>query len=237
VLSSVMVEESSSKLLETFHLSLFDSPSNDSIVTKFVKEEEKLGNFHFNNVTWITSHNAHANKFAAGDNIVRQMATNQEYSTYRQLKEVGVRGLMLDLQYKDGGIKLVHGLVEYAFLGDIINHEIIPFLEEDRNAIITVDVETLGDREQIMRELRILLAQTTGFTSRIFRLADERWAMKSEWPTIKEMRDADQRVVVLSDNSIVTSEELGIMLRKDIVMENHWSKGLDKCSPRYVRPQ
>mmetsp|Transcript_7528 Transcript_7528/g.16393 ORF Transcript_7528/g.16393 Transcript_7528/m.16393 type:complete len:84 (+) Transcript_7528:156-407(+) len=83
-----------------------------------------------------------------------------------------------------------------------------------------------------MKELRVVLQQATGFTDRIFRLADDRWADHTEWPTIQEMRDADQRVVILSDNSIVSSKELGILERDDIVMENHWLKGLDKCTPR-----
>ena len=129
---------------------------------------------------------------------------------------------MLDIQHVDGGIMLAHGLVEYSWLDDIINYEIIPFLEEDKDAIITLDVETLGDREMLMRELRVLLQQTPGFTSRIFRIADDNWKNHTdEWPTVQEMRDADQRVVIFSDDMIVQSEELGIMLRSEVVTENH----------------
>jgi len=82
-----------------------------------------------------------------------------------------------------------------------------------------------------MQELRLILQKIPRFTNRIFRLADDRWKDHSEWPTVQEMRDADQRVVILSDNNLVQSKELGIMLREDIVMENHW-KGLDKCISR-----
>ncbi|KAL7540701.1 hypothetical protein ACHAXR_010513, partial [Thalassiosira sp. AJA248-18] len=102
-------------------------------------------------------------------------------------------------------------------LDDVINYEITPFLNENKDAIITIDLETLGDREFIMRDLRVILAQATGFTSRIFRLTDERWTHHTQWPTIQEMRDADQRVLILSDSTIVQSKDLGIMLRGDIV--------------------
>ena len=84
-----------------------------------------------------------------------------------------------------------------------------------------------------MQELRILLQQkdNEGFTRRIFKMHDELWSNHTQWPTIQEMRAADQRIIILSDSPIVQSDELGIMLRGDIVMENHWLK-FEKCSPR-----
>jgi len=209
-----------------------DRPNNASISEEIIQDETSVANMTFNDVTWVASHNAHANNFAAGGDIVKQMAANQEFSIYKQLKEVGVRGLLLDIKYSNNRIMLVHGLVEYGRLDEIINEEIIPFLEEDSDAIITIDLEILGNRELIMKELRVILYQTTGFSRRMFRLADDRWKNHIEWPTIQELRDTDQRVIVLSDSTIVQSEELGIMLRDRIVLENHWLKGLDKCSPR-----
>jgi hypothetical protein len=98
-------------------------------------------------------------------------------------------------------------------------------------AVITIHLETRGDRDLIMKELRVILQQAPGFTNRIFRLADDRWKNHTEWPTIQETRDTDQRVLILSDSKMVLSEELGIVLREDIVMDNHW-KGLGKCIPR-----
>ena len=209
----------------------YDTPSNEIIRG----ERDDISHLPFHNVTWVSSHNSNANNFAAGDNAWMRLATNQKYSIYEQLKKVGVRGLMMDLEYnQNGGINLVHGLIEFGSLEDILNYEIIPFLEEDTNAIITIDFETLGDRALLMQEFRIILANTKRFASRIFRINDDRWANHNEWPTIQEMRDADQRVIILSDSTIVQSDELGIMLRNSITMENHWLKGLDKCSPRFV---
>ena len=83
------------------------------------------------------------------------MATNQEYSIYKQLKEVGVRGLMLDIQRDANGVLiLVHGLVQYSRLIDVIRYEIEPFLDEDPRAIVTIDLETLGDRAMLMHDRR-----------------------------------------------------------------------------------
>jgi len=47
-------------------------------------------------VSRVSSRNSHANKFASAENVIRQLATNQEYSVYEQLSR-GVRGLMLDI--------------------------------------------------------------------------------------------------------------------------------------------
>ena len=216
---------------EHFPAARYDSPSSIPIPIEIGIDERSISSLHFHEVTWISSHNAGSNNFVADDNIELKLATNQEYSIYKQLKYVGVRGLMLDIEYKNEGLMLVHGLVEFSDFESIINHEIIPFLEEDPDAIITIDLETLGDRGMIMKKLRTILANSSGLTSRIFNINDERC---QEWPTIQEMRDADQRVLMLSDSSIVKSDQLGIMLRNSIVMENHWLGGFDECRPRLV---
>ena len=53
-----------------YFLTLYDSPTKTSIPTEFIQDEQNIGHLHFNNVTWITSHNAHANRYAAGESIV-----------------------------------------------------------------------------------------------------------------------------------------------------------------------
>lgn len=191
----------------------------------------KIDNMTFSDVTWISSHNAHANEFAASDNVFRLLATNQQLSVYKQLKE-GVRGLLLDIEYKDGSLICVHAFVEFSLLRDLVMNEIIPFLDEDKDAIITLDFETRGVVELIRSELGVLLEQTPNFTNRIFRFNSENWLNHTDWPTIAEMIAADQRVIILVDNAIVTSNEMGIYFRSNVTMENHWKGGLDSCSPR-----
>jgi len=189
------------------------------ISSELVQDEHDISQLPFNNVTWVSSHNAPANDFAANNNVLLQMATNQKYSVYTQLKDLGVRGLMIDLEYKQDTLQLVHGLLSFGTFKDLINYELIPFLEEDEEAIITIDIETLGNRAAIMRELRLILSNTPALTSRIFRLQDERWDNHKEWPTIQDMRDANQRVLILSDSTIVSSVDLGVNFRWNIVME------------------
>eukprot|EP00986_Skeletonema_menzelii_P021095 scaffold33184_cov325-Skeletonema_menzelii.AAC.1 len=84
----------------------------------------------FADVTWVSTHNSHANMFASGENVLRQVATNQEYSVYEQLA-LGVRGLMLDIEYRNGSLQCVHGFVEFSLLRDLMMNEIVPFLNDD----------------------------------------------------------------------------------------------------------
>ena len=53
-------------------------------------------NSYFNEWTWLTSHNSHLNWH---DNSVIYLASNQNLSIDQQLK-YGVRGFMLDIDYK-----------------------------------------------------------------------------------------------------------------------------------------
>ncbi len=47
--------------------SIYDTPTKDKVV---YPREEDYGSMSFHNVTWLSSHNAHANNFAAGGNFV-----------------------------------------------------------------------------------------------------------------------------------------------------------------------
>lgn len=198
-------------------VSRFDTNTTDSIQAGI---ESKLGSMHLNEVTFVTAHNAHANSYASGENIAKQIATNQKYSVYHQLKYTGVRGLMLDIEYDgvDSDIRLVHGNFDFNSLSDVIAKEIVPFLEEDTDAIITIDLETRGDREILREQLKFILDRHPEFARRIFRITDPRWLGLKEWPMLRHMRKADQRVVILCDSHEVRSEELGIMWRNDITM-------------------
>ena len=212
---------------------VYDTPTSTSLSTELLQDQHRIDNMIFSDVTWVSSHNAFANKFAAADNIFRNLAINQENSVYKQLKEGGVRGLMLDIAYKDGSLQCVHGFVEFGLLRDLVVNEILPFINEDEECIITIDFETKGDVELIRNALRDLLEQTPDFASRIFRVNDERWENHTaEWPTIAQMRAADQRVLILVDNPRVASNDMGIHFRYNVTTENHWKGSLDSCSPR-----
>jgi hypothetical protein len=183
-------------------------------------DTQNLGSLHFNEVTVVSAHNAHANSFAAGNNMVKQLATNQKFSVYHSLKNVGVRGLLLDIEYDDqhNDIRLVHGSVDFNRFSDVLEQEIAPFLDEDPGAIITIDLETRGDRSKLLGQLRQVFGRSTSFSKRIFRITDPMWKRHKDWPMIKELRKADQRVLLLVDSFELQSDELGIMWRNDIVI-------------------
>lgn len=200
-----------------------DSPTTDPVLSS--SETRNHGQMRFHEVTFVTAHNAHANNFAAGDNIARQLYSNQKYSIYHLLKYWGVRGLMLDIASDSDGIKLVHGQIAFNLLSDVLANEIIPFLDEDPDAIITIDFETVGDRTILGEQLQKELKQYPGFARRIFRMTSSRWHGHKDWPTIQDMRDSDQRVIILADSLVLEIDSLGIMWRNDIVMASVWLYG------------
>ncbi len=53
-----------------FFPSLHDLPTNTAISPEIRNDEKDISFLRFNQVTWVASHNAHANNFAAGDNVV-----------------------------------------------------------------------------------------------------------------------------------------------------------------------
>ena len=62
------------------------------ISAEIMEDERSIDSMSFADVTWVSSHNAHANKFTAAENVLRQLSSNQEMSVYEQLSQ-GVRGL------------------------------------------------------------------------------------------------------------------------------------------------
>lgn len=54
----------------TFQFSSPHDTPTASVPVAFSEEEERLAHLTFNNVTWIASHNSHANNFAADGNVV-----------------------------------------------------------------------------------------------------------------------------------------------------------------------
>jgi hypothetical protein len=144
---------------------VYDTPTSTPLSTELVQDERSIDNMSFSDVTWMSSHNAHANEFAAADNVFRKLASNQEQSVYKQLKQ-GVRGLMLDIEYKDGSLQCVHGFVEFGLLRYLVVNEIIPFLNEEEQCVITIDFETKGDVELIRNEMRDLFEAAADLSSR-----------------------------------------------------------------------
>lgn len=115
--------------------------------------------------------------------------------------------------------------MDYGLLSDVLLNEVVPFMDSNRNSVITLDLQTLGDQDLLMNGLRNLLASVnlTGFTDKIFRINDDKWSNHTNWPTLDELRSAGQRIIVLSDSQIIQSSHIGIMWKFNITSEFHSS--------------
>ena len=113
----------------------------------------------------------------------------------------------------------------------------IPFLEEDENAILTLDFETVdGEHAEVLEGLQQMLSTLTvngvPLKDMAFKYDHELWKDHDDWPTIDELRKANQRLVLFVDRSEIINPEYGIMHKRQVVQENFWV-GIDGCSARY----
>ncbi len=195
------------------------------------------GDLHFHETTFLASHNAHANRDEA-ENFLEALGINQEKSIYKQLKDDGVRSLSLDLNAVDDELRLVHGPLDYGELTFQLETQLVPFLEEDADAIVTLDFETIdGQSEQVLEGLKTVLSTLTvnnvTLANMTFRFNDERWATHSDWPTLAEIRSSNQRLFIFTDNSEILDYDFGIVFKPFVFQENDW-QGIDECIERYA---
>lgn len=138
----------------------------------------------FDEVAYATTHNAMSN---IEDGFV---GPNQRFSVRRQLAD-GVRGLMLDTHYWLDVVSLCHSLCQIgqrpllATLNDIRT-----FLERRPAEVVTIIFESYvsaADTAAVFEEAGLMPyvhAQPVG----------------APWPTLREMIEADRRLVVFTDN-------------------------------------
>ena len=137
----------------------------------------------FDEVSYVTTHNAMSN---AEDNW---QAPNQNKNLRHQL-EAGVRGLMLDVHEYGDGIELCHGFCQLGHLPVADGLEIIAdYLHAQRGEVVTIIFESYTSAANIADAFaasgldRYVHAHTAG----------------TPWPTLRELIDSDERVIVLTD--------------------------------------
>mmetsp|Transcript_21641 Transcript_21641/g.44547 ORF Transcript_21641/g.44547 Transcript_21641/m.44547 type:complete len:886 (-) Transcript_21641:158-2815(-) len=192
---------------------------------------------HFHETTFLASHNAHANRDEA-DNFLEALGINQENSIYKQLKDDGVRSLSLDLNVINDNLTLVHGPLDYGGLTSQLETHLVPFLEEETDAIVTLDFQTIdGQSEQVLEGLKAMLSTLTvnniTLANMTFRYNDERWSTHSDWPTLAEIRSSNQRVFIFTDKSEIVDYDYGIVFKPFVFQENDW-QGIEECIERYA---
>ncbi|HEU4615690.1 MAG TPA: hypothetical protein VFS15_26525 [Kofleriaceae bacterium] len=138
----------------------------------------------FDEVAYPTTHNAMSNAEDGWE------SPNQNRNIGHQLED-GVRALMLDVHEWGDGILLCHGFCPLGSLPLVDGLSIIrDFLHDHRGEVVTIIFESYTTAAAIADAFEksgldhYVHAHTAG----------------TPWPTLRELIDADERVIVLTDN-------------------------------------
>ncbi|KAL7469398.1 hypothetical protein ACHAXS_009649 [Conticribra weissflogii] len=209
-------------------------------IPPIIDDTKNDGPLPFHETTFLTSRHAHANRGRVSQ-IEEAYEIHQDDSIFTQLWSDGVRALHLAIQLdknetsdfdddSDDDLRLVHGPLDYGGFKGVLELDIIPFLQYDETAILSLDLEMVtadGDAALlIMDKLRVLLStmEVNGVPMKdlTFKYNDTLWQNHSDWPTLDEMRKTNQRLVIFTDQSEIIDPDFGIMYKKHIMKENEW---------------
>ncbi|KAK4789941.1 hypothetical protein SAY86_017245 [Trapa natans] len=190
-----------------------------------VNPTSKVKGLPFNKYSWLTTHNSYAlsgSMSQTGSTIIAP--TNQEDSVTNQLKN-GVRGLMLDLYDFQNDIWLCH-----SFGGTCYNFtafqpafkvlkEIESFLSENPTEIITIFIEDYVTSTKGLTKV----FNSSGLSKYLFPVS-RMPKNGGDWPTVDDMVQKNQRVVVFTSKSAKEATE-GIAYQWSYVVENQYGYG------------
>lgn len=184
---------------------------------------------------WITAHNA-ANHGS--------LLPNQSFDITEQLRR-GVRGLMLDIHERDGKLFTCHA--DCAFHGrraplaeDM--RAVSRYLDTHPDAVVTLQLEDHYRRGA----MDAFVQENAGLFKHSFNPGDARWtALRGQWPALRELIAADQRLLVLTQRAELSGAYAGgvitFMHDQAVTAENYWSLGATvfthdtTCRPRWSR--
>lgn len=183
----------------------------------------------FHEQRFLTAHNAHA------EEGLTNPAANQYYDMYDLIRDRQVRGLMIDIKKNDDNVlELVHSFDGYGNFVDRMRDEVMSALNEDQDLVLWFDIETVGELSK--RDFENALNSIPGFTQLIFDHNHEAWKDHNEWPTLREMIAADQRVVIEIDDKDLSGSygDYFIYFKPEITMENGFGNvHQDRCDVRH----
>ena len=179
-------------------------------------------------VTLLTAHNAHASTL-----ISPIPCTFNQYGFLGTLIESGVYGHMIDLEHEDGHWMFVHGPVNFGSFRSRMENEVMPKLRDNPNLILWFDIEfrNTNYKNQLMDDFVAI-----GLGDVLFNYKDPRWADHNTWPTIQELIDANQRVIMVSDRETMCGQygRGFVMYRPDVTMENMYgTTNYGSCDERH----
>ncbi|GMH14795.1 hypothetical protein Nepgr_016636 [Nepenthes gracilis] len=185
----------------------------------------KVKGLAFNKYSWLTTHNSYALSgmtSATGATILSP--TNQEDSVASQLQN-GVRGLMLDMYDFENDIWLCHSIGGHCYnftaFQPAINvlKEIQSFLEANPTEIVTIIIEDYVTSPKGLTKV----FNESGLSKYWFpvsRMPKD----GSDWPTVDDMTQKNQRLVVFTSIKSKEASE-GIAYQWRYMVENQYGNG------------
>lgn len=169
----------------------------------------------FDEYSWVTTHNSY-------EKINQNLAEMP-----RQLRD-GVRGFMLDL-YTDekqrgaNRIKVCHKGEPFCYgpLASQLKNEFLPFLNSNPSEVVTIFLETYVSRDDLQAVFNTL-PDLGKYTFNPKNFGNERW------PTIKEMAQKNNRLILLTDKSEISgsyhagNQTITVLYDQDWIVQNHW---------------
>ncbi|CAF0951078.1 unnamed protein product [Brachionus calyciflorus] len=198
-------------------------------------------NKSLNEITWLTAHNSHLNVF---DNVVLEIASNQNLSLDKQLY-YGVRGFMLDIDLLQcsklrslfgscscEGVCLCHGScskshdnIKDGFLVKKLEYALkkfVKFLNKNPNEIITLFLENYVADTKILQNV---FDRVKHFNQLVFNPYSPEWdVLRKGWPKIKEMIASNKRILIFDDEKKAdhAGKAPGFIRSRDFLLENHF---------------
>jgi hypothetical protein len=161
----------------------------------------------YNEVAYLTTHNA----FNSDQDGL--LFPNQTYNIASQLND-GVRGLMIDVYDFFGTPTAYHSVFALGTipLSDILN-DIKTFLDNNPNEIVTIILECYVTANDIEDEIN-----QSGLSSYLY-------THNTVWPTLQNMIDNDNRLVIFTDVDDASSSQNWYHYVWDYAVETHYSVG------------
>jgi len=159
----------------------------------------------YNEVAYLTTHNA----FNSDQDGL--LFPNQTYNIASQLND-GVRGLMIDVYDFFGTPTAYHSVFALGTipLSDILN-DIKTFLDNNPNEIVTIILECYVTANDIEDEIN-----QSGLSSYLY-------THNTVWPTLQNMIDNDNRLVIFTDVDDASSSQNWYHYVWDYAVETHYS--------------
>ena len=161
----------------------------------------------YNEVAYLTTHNA----FNSDEDGL--LFPNQSYNISSQLND-GVRGLMIDVHNHFGTPTAYHSVFMLGTipLSDIFN-DIKTFLDNNPNEVVTIILECYVTANDIEDEIN-----QSGLSSYLYTHNNS-----IGWPTLQNMIDNDNRVVILTDQDDASSSQNWYHYVWGYAVETHYS--------------